>query len=90
MTAVIIIIILKIFNLTYSDYYKGGSIIVSALGPIVTVLALPIYKNKEALIKNFIPIIGGITASIITSFVSVTLLSRLFGIDETIFLSLLS
>jgi putative effector of murein hydrolase len=90
LTAVIIIIILKIFNLTYSDYYKGGSIIVSALGPIVTVLALPIYKNKEALIKNFIPIIGGITASIITSFVSVTLLSRLFGIDETIFLSLLS
>jgi putative effector of murein hydrolase len=90
LTAVIIIIILKIFNLTYSDYYKGGSIIVSALGPIVTVLALPIYKNKEALIKNFIPIIGGITASIITSFVSVTLLSRLFGIDETIFLSLIS
>jgi putative effector of murein hydrolase len=89
-TAFIIIIILKVFNITYSDYYKGGSIIVSALGPIVVVLAVPLYKNKNDLIKNFIPIIGGITAGIITTFVSVTVMCKLFGIDETIFLSLLS
>ncbi|NLK65051.1 MAG: LrgB family protein [Tissierellia bacterium] len=90
MTAIIIIIILKLFNITYSDYYKGGSIIISALGPIVVVLAVPLYKNRDDLTKNFIPIIGGITASIITTFVSITLLCKLFGIDETIFLSLLS
>ncbi len=89
-TAVIIIIILKIFNFTYSDYYKGGGIIVSALGPIVVVLAVPLYKNRHDLMKNFIPIIGGVTASIITSFISITVLCKLFGIDETIFLSLLS
>ena len=88
--AIIIIIILKVFDISYSDYYKGGRIIVSALGPIVVVLAVPLYKNRDELMKNFIPIIGGVTASIITSFVSITVLCRLFGIDETIFLSLLS
>lgn len=88
--AIIIIIILKVLNISYSDYYKGGRIIVSALGPIVVVLAVPLYKNRDELMKNFIPIIGGVTASIITSFVSITVLCRLFGIDETIFLSLLS
>lgn len=88
--ALIIIIILKLFNISYSDYYKGGSIIVSGLGPIVVVLAVPLYKNRNDLVKNFIPIIGGITASIITTFISITVLCRLFAIDETIFLSLLS
>lgn len=89
-TALIIIIILKLFNIAYSDYYKGGSIIVSGLGPIVVVLAVPLYKNRDDLMKNFIPIIGGITASIITTFISIAVLCRLFAIDETIFLSLLS
>jgi len=90
LTAAIIIIFLKVFNFTYSDYFKGGSIIASALGPIVVVLAIPIYKNRGALKKYFIPIMGGIGASIITSFVSVLILCRLFGIDQTILLSLLS
>mgnify|MGYP000976646950 CR=1 FL=1 len=89
-TAIIIIIILKMFNISYSDYYKGGSLIVSVLGPIVVVLAIPLYKNRYDLMKNFIPIMGGITASIITSVLSVTVLCKLLGIDKTIILSLLS
>ena len=90
MTAIIIILILKIFNIPYSDYYKGGGIIAGALGPIVVVLAIPLYKNRYDLMKNFVPIIGGVIASIITSFVSVIFLCKLFKIDETIMLSLLS
>lgn len=89
-TAIIIIIILKIFNLNYSDYYIGGRILVSALSPIVVVLAVPLYKNRHDLMKNFIPIMGGIIASIITSFLSITCLCKLFRIDEIIILSLLS
>jgi putative effector of murein hydrolase len=89
-TAIIIIIILKVFKIPYSDYYMGGSLIVSALGPIVVVLAIPLYKNRHDLMKNFIPIMVGVTASIITSVVSVTVLCKLFGIDKTIMLSLLS
>ncbi len=89
-SAIIIIIILKIFNIPYSDYNKGGSLIAKALGPIVVVLAIPLYKNRFDLMKNFIPIMGGVIASIITSVVSVTVLCKIFGIDETIMLSLLS
>ena len=68
----------------------GGSFIISALGPIVVVLAMPLYKNRYDLMKNFVPIMGGITASIITSFISVTVLCKLFGIDKSIMMSLLS
>ena len=90
LTAIIIIIILKIFKIPYSDYYKGGSLIAKVLGPIVVVLAIPLYKNRHDLMKNFVPIMGGVLASIITTFVSVIVLCKLFGVDETIMLSLLS
>ena len=90
LTAILIIIILKIFNIPYSEYNKGGSLIAKALGPIVVVLAIPLYKNRHDLMKNFVPIIGGVLSSIITSFISVTVLCKLFGVDETIMLSLLS
>lgn len=89
-SALIIILILKILNIPYSTYYKGGNIIASALGPIVVVLAIPLYKNKNDLKKNFVPIIGGVIVSIITSVVSVTILCKLFGLDKTILLSMLS
>ncbi len=89
-TAIIIIIILKIFNIPFNDYNKGGSLIAKVLGPIVVILAIPLYKNRFDLMKNFVPIMGGVIASIITSFVSVIVLCKLFGIDETIMLSLLS
>ncbi|NLJ57305.1 MAG: LrgB family protein [Tissierellia bacterium] len=89
-SALIIVLILKIFNIPYSEYYKGGKVILSGLGPIVVVLAIPLYRNRYTILKNFIPIIGGIIVSIITTFVSIILLCKLFKIDEMIFLSLLS
>jgi len=90
LSAILIIVFLSIFKIPYAEYNKGGKIIAGALGPIVVVLAIPLYKNKNELMKNFIPIIGGVTASIITSVVTVISLCKLFKIDETIMLSLLS
>ncbi|MGB4438065.1 MAG: LrgB family protein [Sedimentibacter sp.] len=90
LAAILIILLLIIFKVSYSTYNKGGEVIVSVLGPIVVVLAIPLYKNRNEIMKNFLPIIGGATASIITSVVTVILLCKLFKIDETIMLSLLS
>lgn len=90
LSALSIIIILKVFDIPYSEYYRGGGLIAQALGPIVVVLAIPLYKNRHQLMKNFVPIMGGVGASIITSLISVTLLGRLFGLDQIIILSLLS
>lgn len=89
-SAILIIIILKFCKIPYNVYYKGGGIIASALGPIVVVLAIPLYKNRHDLLKNFLPILGGVISSIITSFVSVIFLCKLFNIDTLIIKSLLS
>nr|WP_300091280.1 LrgB family protein [Sedimentibacter sp.] len=88
--ALAIFVFLSLFKIPYAEYSRGGKIISNALGPIVVVLAIPLYKNRDELKKNFVPIIGGVISSIITSFASVIILCKLFKIEDTILLSLLS
>lgn len=83
----LLISLLIIFKVPYSDYNKAGTVITKVLGPLVVVLAIPLYKNKHALMKNFVPIIGGISAGILTSFVTVIGLCKILNIDNTITLS---
>ncbi len=83
-----IVFLLVLFKIPYSTYNKGGRIITSLLGPLVVVLAIPLYKNRHDLKKNFIPIMGGIFAGIITTFITVMLLCKMFNIEYSIMLSL--
>lgn len=87
-SSIFIIILLILFKIPYSTYNKGGAVITKVLGPLVVILAIPLYKNRYDLMKNFIPIIGGITAGIFTSFVTVIGLCKIFNIDNSIMLSL--
>ena len=83
-----IIAMLILFKVPYSSYNRGGKMITGVLGPLVVVLAIPLYKNRSDLMKNFIPIVGGITAGVFTSFITVFLLCKLFKIDNSIMLSI--
>lgn len=84
----LIIILLILFKIPYVTYNKGGAVITNVLGPLVVVLAIPLYKNRHELMKNFIPIIGGVTAGVFTSFVSIIGLCKLLKIDNSIMSSL--
>lgn len=87
-SSIFIIILLIILKISYSSYNKGGAVITKVLGPLVVILAIPLYKNRYDLMKNFFPIIGGISAGIFTSFVTVIVLCKMFNIDNSIMLSL--
>ncbi|WP_326911266.1 LrgB family protein [Sedimentibacter sp. MB31-C6] len=89
-TTISVILLLILFDIPYSTYNKGGRIITYIMGPIVVVLAIPLYKNRNELLKNFIPIVGGIVAGIIAAFVSVIILCKVLNLDSAIMLSLLS
>lgn len=87
---VIIIFILKTFNISLEDYNKGGQIISFLLAPATVALAVPLYKNVALLKKNAIPIIVGIFAGCLVSVTSIILLSRVFGLDSILGLSLVA
>ncbi len=84
----LIILFLILFKIPYSSYNAGGKVITDMLGPLVVVLAIPLYKNRRDLIKNFVPIVGGILAGVLTSFITVFVLCRLLKVDGSIMISL--
>lgn len=89
---VIILLLIKMLLVTktnYKIYIQSTEIIVKMLGPIVVMLAIPIYKNISYLKMNLVPILIGITTSILTSLISITFLGFIFGLNKVIIISLL-
>ncbi len=76
-------------HVPYEAYDLGGGIISFFLGPLTVSLALPLYRQRERIRKHFMALTLGITVSVLTSALSVTLFTRLFGFDEVLFLSLM-
>ncbi|MCM3694605.1 LrgB family protein [Neobacillus niacini] len=85
----LIVIILVLFHIPYEDYMIGGQWISSLLGPSVVALAYPLYKQRHFLINHLFPILGGVLVGAISGMVSVGLLSKLFGLNQSLILSII-
>ncbi|WP_297711899.1 LrgB family protein [Clostridium sp.] len=88
--SIIIIAFLKIFNIDFDTYNKGGQFINIFLGPATIVLAVPLYKNLSLLKKNFLPIFAGIFVGSLVSVLSVISISIFLRLDNSLTISLLS
>lgn len=89
-TIILIVSILIIFDIPYSTYQKGGSFISMFLTPVTSLLALSIYRERKKIRENLIPILLGTTVGSLTSIASIIILSNLFGVNDTIRLSLVT
>ncbi|TCP21717.1 putative murein hydrolase (TIGR00659 family) [Scopulibacillus darangshiensis] len=85
----LIIIILLVLHIPYKSYMIGGQWINSLLGPSVVALAYPLFKQRRFLMNNLFPILGGALVGAITGMVSIGILSKMFGINHTLILSLI-
>lgn len=70
-------------------YNVGGQYLNFFLGPIVVVLALPLYRNRKLIRQQALPIFSSVAAASLVSIISVILLSRWMGIDEVILRSMM-
>ena len=85
----LIIAVLTIFNISYEEYYVGGSIINAFLGPATTCMAVSIYSKLDQLKKNLLPVLVGCFVGAATSIISILIMCRLFGLDDSMTVSLL-
>lgn len=86
---VLVVGVLEIFHISYEEYNEGGAIINMFLAPATACLAVAIYTKLEILKKNWLPILVGCVCGSATSMLSVYGLCRLFGLDESLTVSLL-
>lgn len=85
----IIIFLLYALDIPLENFQKGGSVITMLLGPATVALAVSIYRQIEVLKKNFLPVVLGCLAGAVASMVSAYTLSKLFGLDDSLLMSLL-
>ena len=86
----IICTLLVIMDIPLEAYQEGGNLIYLFLAPATAALAVPIYKNWQILRLNWKPIIAGTMAGSFSSIVIVFALCKLFKLEESLTLSLLS
>ena len=77
------------FKIPYEDFNIGGQVISALLVPATAALAVSIYNQKKILKEYFIPAVGGCLVGSATAVVSILLMCRAFGLDDTLTASLL-
>jgi len=85
----LIIIVLKVLNISLEEYNVGGQIITFFLAPATVALAIPLYKNIQLLKKNALPILGGIFVGSSVGIISIILMAKAFHLDLVLGLSLI-
>ena len=84
----VLIAFLKITNISYETYNKGGHLIEFWLKPAVVALGVPLYLQLEAIKKQLIPILLSQLIGCITGIVSVVLIAKVMGASQDVILSL--
>ena len=87
--AVLIVVVLTVFGISFKQYNVGGSLVSLMLGPATAVLALNIYQQREILHKNFLSVVIGCTVGCLVSIGAAILLCRLFGTNQVFSISML-
>lgn len=88
LTIAILIIFLKMTNISYETYNKGGHLIEFWLKPAVVALGVPLYLQLETIKKQLLPILLSQLAGCIVGVVSVVLIAKWMGAPNEIILSL--
>lgn len=88
LTIAILILFLKMTNISYETYNKGGHLIEFWLKPAVVALGVPLYLQLETIKKQLLPILLSQLAGCIVGVVSVVLIAKWMGAPDEIILSL--
>ena len=88
--AVIIVIGLNaILGIDYEAYNGGAQYLSYLLTPTTVCLAVPMYEQLTLLKENWKAVVSGLVAGVVSSMASVWALSVLFGLDHTMYVTLL-
>ncbi|MDR3414404.1 MAG: LrgB family protein [Formivibrio sp.] len=87
-TSVLILIgMLKVTGVTYSQYFASASFIHLLLGPATVALAVPLYTNLSRVKQMLGPLCIALAAGGLTGIFSILLLGKAFGLSQNVLVS---
>lgn len=89
LTSVIaLVILLKVSGTDYQTYFSGAQFIHFLLGPATVALAIPLYREIQAIRKAFVPIIISLTIGSLASIISAVGIAWCLGGERIVLLTL--
>ena len=88
-SSLLIILIISLLKIEYSEFNQSAQWLHFMLTPATIVLAVPLYQQFKLLQEHALVIFLGVLSGVIASLISVYLLSLLFGLDQTMLITLL-
>lgn len=88
-SVVCVIGVLLIFHIDYDSYNEGARYISYLLTPATVSLAVPLYEQFHLLKKHIRAIAAGILSGVLASLLGVLALSKIFGLDRELYVTLL-
>ncbi len=84
---IILIILIKVFHISYESYNESACFFTLLLGPATIALAYPLCENIELLTKNKRAVYFGFLAATLTTLVATYFLGKIFHSDWEIIIS---
>lgn len=82
-TAAIIAVLLTA-HASLSQYDSAKQVITIFLGPATVVLAIPLFKNRQRLARQGVPVLAGLAAGSLSTMVVAALIARAYGFAPTL------
>ncbi|MFT9846591.1 LrgB family protein [Aneurinibacillus sp. REN35] len=84
----LIILVLLISNVSFSQYEPAQRIMTFFLGPATVALAVPLYKNRQLISKYSLPALVGLFAGLLSTIISVIFIAQALRLSDEIVASL--
>ncbi len=78
-----------LLGVDYDSYYSGAKYISYLLTPATVCLAVPLYEQMALLKRNIKALTAGIVSGVLASLISILVLSKLFSLSHTQYVTLL-
>ncbi len=80
--------LLKLTGTDYQTYFNGAQFVHFLLGPATVALAVPLYRNLEAVKRNLLPMTAALFVGAVVAVVSALLIARALGAPRAVLVSL--
>jgi predicted murein hydrolase (TIGR00659 family) len=84
----IIIAVLLLTGLSFEAYRPAKDVLILLLGPATVALAIPLYKNRQIVSGNLVPMLWGLLAGSLGTMIAAGVMARAFGLSADLIASI--